>query len=177
MFLPFSYWSGNGTLQLFQPYKGGYIGLLYTPGDPGYDANVQHGLIVAYNNLADATWDTGTNTNIAGLGSGLGTGLANTNLIVTAVGAGTYAAKLCSDYNINGYDDWFLPSFAEFDRVADASFSNEAYPHIYLPVGQYWTSEQNSLSPITSARTDTWNSSGGNSLKSSTLPVKPMRYF
>lgn len=176
MFAPFSYW-GNGTLQLFQPYKGGYIGYLYSSGDPGYNPNVQHGLIVAYDNLADAVWSVGTNTNIAGLGTGLGTGLANTDLIVTAVGAGTYAAKLCQDLSLNGYTDWFLPSFTELDKVADTSFTPSALPKIFLPTGTYWCSNQSNITPTTTAQTDTESSSGGESLKSTSLKVKPMRYF
>lgn len=37
-------------------------------------------------------------------------GLANTALIVGALGDGTYAAKLCADSTFGGYTDWYLPA-------------------------------------------------------------------
>ncbi len=47
----------------------------------------------------------------------VGTGNANTNLIVALYGAENNAAKLCSDLVINGYSDWFLPSKDELDLM------------------------------------------------------------
>jgi hypothetical protein len=68
----------------------------------------------------------GTETHI-GTNFGIGTGRANTNALVGAMGAaahdngsGTttdYAAKLCDDFTILTVDDWFLPSKDELDLM------------------------------------------------------------
>ena len=54
-----------------------------------------------------------TNTSTA-----VGKGKSNTESIVKRLGTGTYyAAKACSDYTYNGYDDWFLPSKDELNLM------------------------------------------------------------
>ena len=57
-------------------------------------------------------------------GTALGTGKQNTIDIIKEFGASKpyesktdYAARLCSDMEINGYDDWFLPSRDELNQL------------------------------------------------------------
>jgi hypothetical protein len=50
-------------------------------------------------------------------GIDIGTGKTNTNIIVSAVGAGDYAAKKCADLVIGSYSDWFLPSKNELAQM------------------------------------------------------------
>ena len=56
--------------------------------------------------MADAMIQTGA------VATDIGTGAANTAMIVAALGPGAapYAAKNCADLVIGGLDDWFLPS-------------------------------------------------------------------
>jgi len=54
---------------------------------------------------------------VTGGGDAIGTGQANTTAIVTAQGAGTYAAKICDDLVIGSYSDWFLPSQDELGQM------------------------------------------------------------
>ena len=55
-------------------------------------------------------------------GRAIGTGLSNTNTIISIQGTTTtYAARVCADYSItvNGitYSDWYLPSSDELIRL------------------------------------------------------------
>ena len=52
-----------------------------------------------------------------GLGSAIGDGEPNTTAIVGALGEDVYAARYAFDAEINGFDDWFLPSIDELTAV------------------------------------------------------------
>ena len=65
-----------------------------------------------------------------GTGFSIGTGKLNTLMLVETMGnnaytsynkdgqkTATYAAKLCADYTLNSYDDWFLPSRDELNLI------------------------------------------------------------
>ena len=82
------------------------------------------------------TWG-GTPTTVGGTDMTIGSGKSNTEKIVTALGTGNYAARLCYDFELGGYDDWFLPSKDEL---------NELYKQ-KDPVGgfasnRYWSSSE-----------------------------------
>jgi uncharacterized repeat protein (TIGR02543 family) len=97
-----------------------------------------------YGNSIDKTQTTlNGNTSTA-----VGTGLANSNAIITQVeeagGTATpYAAKICRDYRGGGFDNWFLPSrdelallYAQKDVTRSGGFTSEnAY-------GGYWSSSE-----------------------------------
>ena len=102
------------------------------------DASGQHGLIAAPGNQHTAIkWFNGTNV-LTGTGTAIETGNSNTEKIVAAQGAGSYAAKLCDDLVLNGYSDWYLPSKDELNqlyinRVAIGGFASN----------DYWSSSEN----------------------------------
>ena len=81
----------------------------------------------------------GHGTKVGGTTTGIGTGKANTEAIVTELGGGNYVAKLCYDLKLGGYDDWFLPSKDELNELykqkttIGGSFS-----------GAYWSSSEDS---------------------------------
>lgn len=50
-------------------------------------------------------------------GEAVGTGKSNTAEIIETQGNGHYAAKVCDDLVLNGYDDWFLPSIGELEEM------------------------------------------------------------
>lgn len=104
------------VLTVGQIYESGIIAYILQQGDPDYDANVQHGLIAAtYDQSTGIQWDNGSNLATGAAGIVIGTGNANTNTIVSIKGAGSYAAKLCYDLEIGGYNGWYLPSKDELN--------------------------------------------------------------
>ena len=115
------------NFQIGDSYQGGKIAYLDNTG--------LHGFIIAPdqnwnpNNNNPPGWWNGSYVTTNATGTAIGTGSTNTNLIVSAQGAGSYAAKLCADLVLNGYDDWFLPSRDELqiisnNRVALGEFSD-----------------------------------------------------
>ena len=113
-------------------YQGGIVAYVLQAGDPGFIAGQIHGLIAAPTDQSTGiNWYNGSSTTDA-TGTALGTGMVNTNTIVSNQGAGSYAAELCNDLVLNGYSDWYLPSKDELNklyinRAAIGGFSSTTY--------------------------------------------------
>ena len=119
-------------------YGGGIVAYILQSGDPGYDANVQHGLIAATTDQSTGIqWYNGSYVVTGATGTAIGTGQANTTDIVTVQGAGSYAAQLCNDLTVGGYSDWFLPSKDELDKlyINKVAIGGFAVPY-------YWSSSE-----------------------------------
>lgn len=69
----------------------------------------------------------------------LGSGKINTPLIVAANSNLQNAAKVCDDYSINGYSDWYLPSIDELEQICTSLFSNGKGNFNYT-TATYWSS-------------------------------------
>lgn len=100
-------------------------------------------LIAAPSDLSTGikSFDGGNYIETVNTGTAIGTGLTNTIAIISGHEAGYYVAKLCNEYDFNGYDDWFLPSKDEL---------NQMYTYRQLIGGftltNYWTSSQYDIS-------------------------------
>ena len=77
-------------------------------------------------------------TSIPGTKLSIGSGEANTGLIVTGCKEASFAAKLCDNLTLGGQSDWFLPTIDEINLM---------YINLYLngkgnfsTLNYYWTS-------------------------------------
>ena len=159
-----------------QNYKGGKIGYILQAGDPGYDANVPHGLIAAEADLynpyleqpkyqwsiymaGDGLPEIYFGIGEPARGTAIGTGSSNTTAIVQyltgAIGwmnstypgynrpLDQFAAVACRK-EFNGYNDWFLPSRDELQKVLQNRVAIGGFPEANsspYPIA-YWSSTE-----------------------------------
>ena len=83
----------------------------------------------------------------------IGTGASNSSIIISSQGIGADAASICSLLNLNGYNDWFLPSLNELWEINSNRelISNTALENggDQFDFGFYWSSSEVNL-------TDAW---------------------
>jgi hypothetical protein len=130
-----------------------------------------HGLEAAPVDQTASAWGC-SGTAIAGTSTAVGTGQANTALIVAGCADVGTAAKVADAYSIGSFDDWYLPSKDELALL---------YPHKKDFVDEFIDSEYSSSSE--SSNDDAWYQnflSGGTQnsyLKSDIAQVRAIRSF
>lgn len=153
------------NLAIGNAYQGGKIVYILVSGDPGFNAAVTHGFIVA-NPYNAGPWQPASSDLLA-TSSALGAGATNTATIVAARGAGSYAASIAYDLEYNGYSDWYLPSLDELYKL----YQNRVAVG-FNPTSSFWSSTQNDA-------TSAWyvNFSTGGKITRSTGSVWGFTYF
>ena len=110
--------ASNAILRVGDEYQGGIIAYILVSEDPGYDANVQHGLIATAADISTAAQWGCFGTTISGAdGTAIGTGNQNTIDIMAGCATAGIAARLCGDLVQGGYSDWYLPSKDELNKL------------------------------------------------------------
>jgi len=96
-----------------------------------------HGLEAAPEDQGSASWGC-YGTYISGaVGTAISTGAANTTAIVAGCAEPGIAARVASDYSINGFGDWFLPSKDELALLYAHRTVVGAFAYF-----DYWSSSQ-----------------------------------
>lgn len=154
-------------------YEGGILAYLFQPGDNGYVEGEIHGIVALENDL-NSTFEWGCHgTEIPNAnGIELGTGMQNTQEVVSACSDTEFAAKACNDLTENGYNDWFLPSRDELAKLyanknAIGGFANS----------NYWTSSQGSATNAVNIDFNNGFQYTVPGAKSDPRRVRPVRYF
>ena len=136
------------------------IGSNYAGGIVFYvDSTGQHGLVCAPNDQGVAEW--GCNCfEIGGLIFSLGSGLTNTNRITSICLQTGIAAQICSNLELNGFFDWYLPSINELQLMWNnlRGTPNSPTPNLanFSTQSPYWSSSEPSNYPCYALAIDFW---------------------
>jgi hypothetical protein len=115
-------------------------------------------------------WYNGSYITTGANGTAIGTGNANTNTIIASQGAGSYAAQLCADLVLGGYNDWYLPSMDELNKLYLNKSAIGGFAAVY-----YWSSSEYSSNYVWIQYFYYGNQYGGS--KNSTYSVRAVRAF
>jgi hypothetical protein len=113
-----------------QPFN---IGEKYGGGIIFYiDGTGKHGLIAAFSDQSSVTQWGCYGTSIGSTGGAIDKGQTNTTAIVNGCSDEGIAALICHNLVLNGFNDWFLPSKGELNRMyikknVIGSFANDEY--------------------------------------------------
>jgi len=116
-----------------------YIGKSYAGGIIfDLDSTGLHGQVVAPTDHGDYSWGC-QGLNIPNTSTDMGIGAINTAFILAGCSERPIAASVCSDLVLNGYSDWYLPTYSDWDSIYNrlhlqgkGSLTNDIY----------WTSYQ-----------------------------------
>jgi hypothetical protein len=139
---------GNAAISvpsIGQPFLGGILAYILQPNDPGYDANVPHGLIAATSDQGTAQWGCAGGTIAGADGLAIGTGNQNTIDIMSGCATANIAARKCGDLDLNGYTDWYLPSINELTKLYFNIGQGAPAPNINVGAfafAAYWSSTE-----------------------------------
>jgi len=153
-------------------YEGGIIFYIFQSGDPGYVAGETHELISTLEDQGLAQWGC-HGSGIGGTSFDIGTGQANTNIILAGCSTPGIAARICDELVYNGFSDWYLPSNNELTLLCQ----NQALVGGFTEVSYWNSTEHNIDNAYTVYFLNCGNGFGYHELKGGTRAVRAIRTF
>ncbi|MCH6233401.1 hypothetical protein [Cognataquiflexum rubidum] len=134
-----------------EPFQGGVVGHIFEPGQEGYVEGKRTGIIIApVEEVFESQWGC-QGSAVGGTSTAVGTGRKNTELVLAFHDAlpnyytnptqchpannGTVAARLTLDFNLGGFNDWFMPSLEEMNYLYDNRDKIGGFSDV-----EYWSS-------------------------------------
>lgn len=154
---------------------GGYV--IYDNGaGGGIEMALEDVSIVDQNGYEDLTFEWGcSGLLVSGTSTNVGSGEANSALILQSCTQTNTAASLCDAFELNGFTDWYLPSVSELNLIRN-NIAVNGYGN-FTSYSDYWSSSEsdgNYANFIEMSGTGTgWYST----LKSSNKRVRAVRTF
>ena len=152
---------------------GGLFFYYLQPGDMGYVSGEIHGLVAATEDQGTGTGWGCPGSNIS-TSSSIGAGMSNSQQIVTNCADAVFAAKSCINLSLNGYTDWYLPSYEELRKMRQNLLLNNLGS--FFP-SWYWSSHQFSGATAGSVNFNANQTEVGNFPKEYTYRVRAIRMF
>ena len=165
-------WSGAWSIE--RPYSIGDIGpaggkVFYDKGS--FSTGWRYLEAAPSDQSTGIQWYNGIYMTIGATLTGIGSGETNTANIVSFQGYGAYAASLCANLNLAGYDDWFLPSKDELNLLYGQKGVVGGFSPLY-----YWSSTEGGSNTAWSQYFDS-SYLGHNLLRNSNERVRAIRAF
>ena len=141
----------NIALHVGSQYGGGRVFYIFQEGEPGYVEGEVHGLVIADEDLDETRWTLGevgsfTSLNISNYddyqtSTHLNAGSIDTDLLIEFqenITGSFPAVNAAYNAEINGFDDWYLPSLGELVLIRESN--DPMLIDITFSSGYYWTS-------------------------------------
>lgn len=117
--------------------EGGILIYIMQPGDPGFVEGEYHGIVVSPFDVSKSIRWGCPNILVSATNMSIFTGIENTKLITEKCSYEKNAASICYHLELNGFNDWYLPSYEELSLIY------ENREKIYgLDEAYYWSSSE-----------------------------------